>query len=302
MIFDGIVLVNKPMGMTSHDVVNKIRRFYGTKKVGHTGTLDPMATGVMAVLIGRATKAADMLLSENKSYVAGMRLGITTDTGDITGTVLSSSDDIPNEASVLDCLLKFKGDIKQVPPMYSALKVGGKKLCDLARQGIEVERNARDVTIHSIDGKKVGERDYILEVHVSKGTYIRTLCEDIGKALGCGAAMSSLERTGTGGFTLGMCHTLEEIEKMTEEERWSLLLPLSELFSELPSLRLSEFFTHLAASGNEIYQKKVKTNFEIGERVAFYTHKGVFFALGEVKEYSDGSAIKPIKQFELNVK
>ena len=225
MNVDGVILINKPMGITSHDVVGRIRRLYGTRKVGHTGTLDPMATGVMAVLIGRATKASDFILAEDKKYIAGLTLGLRTDTLDTTGSVISSSNNIPTQEQFMNCLEKFRGRILQIPPMYSALKVDGKKLCDLARQGIEVERKGREIEIYSLEAERVSHKEYKLEVYCSKGTYIRTLCDDIGNALGCGGVMNSLERTASGSFKLEDCHTLEEIEGMTVEERWGLVLP-----------------------------------------------------------------------------
>ncbi|MBE6543381.1 MAG: tRNA pseudouridine(55) synthase TruB [Ruminococcaceae bacterium] len=299
MNVDGVILINKPMGITSHDVVGKIRKLYGTRKVGHTGTLDPLATGVMAVLIGRATKAADFVLAEDKAYVAGLRLGLRTDTLDITGNIVASSENIPSENEVLACIEKFQGKIMQTPPMYSALKVDGQKLCDLARKGIEVERHAREVEIFSINANKVSEREYTLRVACSKGTYIRTLCDDIGASLGCGGVMSSLQRTASGTFRLDACHTLEEIEALSLEERWSLVEPTETLFADLPRVQLPDFFAKLASSGNEIYQKKIKTKYNTGEYVGLYKENGVFFAVGQVKEYEAGSAIKPVKQFLL---
>ncbi|MBO5744725.1 MAG: tRNA pseudouridine(55) synthase TruB [Clostridia bacterium] len=297
MNVDGVVLINKPEGITSHDVVGKMRKLYQTRKVGHTGTLDPLATGVMAVLIGRATKAADFVIADNKSYKAELILGITTDTLDVTGNVLSTSDDIPTEAEFMACLDKFRGVINQVPPMYSALKVDGQKLCDLARKGIEVERQARQIEIFSIEAEKKSEREYTLDVSCSKGTYIRTLCDDIGACLGCGAAMKALQRTASGNFKLESCYTIEQIQEMTPEERQSILLPTQKLFDHLPKVRLGEFFSRLASTGNEIYQKKIKTSYDIGEYVGLYDQLGEFFAVGQVKEYEQGTAIKPIKQF-----
>ena len=297
MIVDGVVLINKPQGITSHDVVSRIRRFYGTRKVGHTGTLDPLATGVMAVLIGRATKAADFILAEDKSYVAKMRLGLRTDTLDITGEVLEKSEDIPTEEKFASALEGFRGKILQVPPMYSALKVDGQKLCDLARRGAVVERQARGIEIYSLGYEKISEGEYRLFVDCSKGTYIRSLCDDIGNALGCGATMTSLERTASGNFKLENSYTLEQIEQMTEEEKQEIVLPTEDLFAQYPAVRLSEFFARLAASGNEIYQKKIKTEYNIEQYIRLYDNKGVFFAIGQVREYEDGSAIKPLKQF-----
>ena len=226
---DGILLVHKPAGITSFDVVARIRRLYGTKKVGHTGTLDPMATGLLGVLVGRAVKASEFLTEKDKEYIAGLRLGLTTDTEDTTGKTLTESDDIPPKETVLETAKTFVGDIMQVPPLYSALKVNGQKLVDLARQGITVEREARPITIYALDIDGDG-KDYTMRVACSKGTYIRTLCADIGAKLGCGGAMSSLIRTKAGIFDLENAYTLEALEAMTPEERYAKLLPTELLF------------------------------------------------------------------------
>jgi tRNA pseudouridine55 synthase len=295
----GVLIVNKHMGATSHDIVNKIRRLYGTKKVGHTGTLDPMATGVLVVLVGRAAKAAEFLSADRKSYLATLRLGITTDTEDTTGQVLTSTEQLPDEEAVKEAVGRFIGNIKQIPPMYSALKVGGKKLCDLARQGIVIEREARDITIHKIECKKINDCDYSLLVDCSAGTYIRTLCADIGASLGCGGAMASLERCAAGEFHISASHTTEELEAMTEEERISLLLPIESLFSELPRVTLDPFYEKLSRNGCEIYQKKIRTSYQSGTKVQMYGKVSGFYALGQVFDYEDGSAIKSIKMFDV---
>lgn len=294
----GVIILDKPAGMTSHDCVNKIRKLYNTKKVGHTGTLDPMATGVLPILVGRAAKTAEYLSAEDKTYVAGLRLGITTDTEDTTGTVLTESDNIPDEATVLEVCKGFVGEIMQTPPMYSALKVGGKKLVDLAREGITVERKARPITVHSLDVVRTDSTNYILSVHCSKGTYIRTLCADIGAKLGCGGAMSSLNRAASGPFTLSDAVTLEELGCKDYDERVSMLRPVEELFSDLAKVKLPPFFEKLSRDGNEIYQKKIQTSYPVGTRVRLYGKDG-FYALGEVRDYKDGSAIKVIKLFSL---
>ena len=295
----GVILLNKPAGFTSHDCVNKIRRLFNTKKVGHTGTLDPMATGVLPILIGRAAKASDLLVCDDKKYRAGIKLGITTDTEDTSGNILTETDKIPSPDEVLAVCREFVDDIKQVPPMYSALKVDGQKLVDLARKGVTVEREARPITIYSLDVESTDcESGYILTVHCSKGTYIRTLCADIGARLGCGAAMSSLERLASGGFELEKCITLGELEEMDYGARCALLRPVESLFADLPAVKLSPFFEKLARSGCEIYQKKIGTAFHLGDRVRVYGVGG-FFALGEVRDFTDGSAVKVIKLFEL---
>ncbi|MBQ9511540.1 MAG: tRNA pseudouridine(55) synthase TruB [Clostridia bacterium] len=291
----GILLVNKPSGITSHDVVGKIRKLYGTRKVGHTGTLDPMATGLMAVLIGRAVKASDLIVSDDKRYIAGMRLGITTDTADITGNILSRNDFVPDRCDVINTVNSFVGRYMQVPPMYSAIKIGGKKLYELAREGKTVEIEPRELYIYKI-GVEGDTRDYTLDVHCSKGTYIRTLCEDIGKKLGCGAVMSSLCRVSTGSFSLHDAKTLDEIEQMTIKQRKELLIPVENLFLTLPSVALGSFYTKLCLNGCEIYQKKIGTSFDVDEKVRVYSD-GVFLGLGEVKNYPDGTAVKLAARF-----
>ncbi len=296
----GVLLVHKHKGVTSHDIVNKVRRLYGTRRVGHTGTLDPMATGVLVVLVGRAAKAAEYLVSDQKRYRAVMRLGITTDSEDITGNVLSETKDLPNAEQVIKTCQKFVGNIPQIPPMYSALKVQGQKLVDLARQGITVERQAREITIFSLSCTPCENgSDYILDVLCSSGTYIRTLCADIGKALCCGAVMAELERTETGGFSLEESHTIEELQSKDEAELRSLLIPTEALFDSLPKVSLPAFYERLFRSGCEIYQKKIGTSLTENTRVRVCREDGSFFALGEVREYEEGSAIKSIKLFEL---
>ena len=295
----GVLIVNKHEGVTSHDIVFKIRRLFSTKKVGHTGTLDPMATGVLVVLIGRAAKAAEYLVSDRKRYSAKLKLGITTDTEDTTGEILTKSEEIPTADEVIAAAESFLGEYDQIPPMYSALKVGGKKLCDLARQGVTVEREARRITIHAIKCEPTEERDvFALDVTCSSGTYIRTLCADIGKKLGCGGAMASLERTETGGFSIAQAKSIADLEAMSEEERVSLLIPTESLFMTLPEVKLPEFYEKLSRSGCEIYQKKIGTHHAVGERVRL-SGKGGFFALGEVREYESGTAIKSIKLFDI---
>lgn len=295
----GVLIINKHAGVTSHDIVNKIRRLYSTARVGHTGTLDPMATGVLVVLVGRAAKAAEYLVSDTKGYRAALKLGLTTDTEDTTGNILSVCENIPSSDEVARVCLTFVGKQKQIPPMYSALKVGGQKLCDLARRGVSVDREARDIEIFSIGLSATGSNDiFTLDVICSSGTYIRTLCADIGEALGCGGAMASLERTEAGGYTIDQSVTIVELEQMSFDERIARLIPTESLFSSLPKVELPPFYEKLCRSGCEIYQKKISTAYDIGQRVRFYGANG-FFALGEVRDYPDGSAIKSIKMFEL---
>ena len=274
----GILIVNKPVGMTSHDVVGRARRLFGTRRVGHTGTLDPLASGVLVILIGRAAKAAEYLVCDEKSYRATMRLGLTSDTEDITGSLVTSDAPLPSRDAVLTATRAFIGEIEQVPPMYSALKVDGQKLYDLARRGITVERKARPITIHALTVTPTdAPSDYRLDVTCSAGTYIRTLCADIGTSLGCGAVMATLERTAAGGFSLDAAHTLEEIGAMSETERLACLLPTESLFATLPEVRLPAFYERLYRSGCEIYQKKIGTRHELGTRVRVCSADGKFF-------------------------
>ena len=298
MDVSGIVVINKHAGVTSNDIVIKLRRLFGTRQVGHTGTLDPMATGVLPVLIGRAVKASENITAENKRYTAHLRLGITTDTEDTTGTVLSETKEIPAEEDVLAVCSAFVGDILQTPPMYSALKVNGRKLVDLAREGITVERQARSITIHSLHAMQLEEDLYELDVCCSKGTYIRTLCADIGAKLGCGGAMARLTRTESGPFSLAESYTIDQLEAMSETERAACIIPLEKFFLDCPAVDLPAFYARLARNGCEIYQKKIRTDLPAGTAVRM-VHDGVFFALGQVRDYPDGSAIKAIKIFVL---
>ena len=297
---NGVLIVNKPEGITSHDVVGKIRKLYGTRKVGHTGTLDPLATGVLVVLLGRAAKAAEYLVADRKAYIARLTLGLTTDTEDITGKILTQSNDIPTRDAVMSACGGFLGRIKQIPPMYSALKVDGKKLYDLAREGIEVERAARDIEIFRLDCTPTDKaNEYELYVECSSGTYIRTLCADIGAHLSCGGVMSALHRVRAGGFDIENSHTLEELEALDTDARYNLLAPTESLFADLESVKLPVFYEKLCRSGCEIYQNKIGTKLEVGTRVRLYGANGEFFALGEVREYENGTAIKAIKTFSL---
>ncbi len=296
----GVIILRKPKGMTSHDCVNKLRRLYNTKKVGHTGTLDPMATGVLPILIGRAAKASDLVTAGDKTYRALLKLGLVTDTEDTTGTTLKTSDSIPSEAEVRAVVADFVGEISQVPPMYSALKVNGQKLVDLARRGVTIEREARRIRIYSAELEPTALSDeYYLTVSCSKGTYIRTLCADIGERLGCGGCMAELERLASGGFSLEASISLEELEALEPSERLELLRPVETLFSELPELLLPPFYEKLSRNGCEIYQKKLGSELPIGAWVRLCGKNG-FFALGEVGEYEGGSAVKAIKLFELD--
>ncbi len=296
----GVLCIDKDAGCTSFDVVAAVRRLYGTKKVGHTGTLDPMATGVLVVLVGRAAKAAEYLGSDSKRYTAQLQLGITTDTEDTTGKILTQSDALPTEAQVAQAVASFLGEQMQTPPMYSAIKVGGQKLVDLARQGVSVERTARPITVHSITcaPTEADKGRYALEVHCSKGTYIRTLCADIGARLGCGGAMAALRRTQSGHFSLAQCHTVSALTAMSVQQRLGALLPLEKLFSDLPRVVLPPFFAHLALCGCVIYQKKIATDLACGTTLTLWDEQG-FFALAQAQQYEGQSVLRPIKQFRI---
>lgn len=295
----GILCVNKPIGFTSHDVVNKLRRLYNTKKVGHTGTLDPMATGVLIVLIGRAVKASEYLMSQKKAYVAGLKLGLTSDTEDISGKILTRSDDLPSKDEVFAACREFVGEIMQIPPMYSALKVNGKKLVDIARSGETIEREARPINVHRLDCECVNEEsgDYLLSVECSKGTYIRTICADIGSRLGCGGLMSSLERRENCGFSINESHTLSEIESLSIEERNSLLIPIEKAFFDYTRLDLVPFYANLAKNGVKLFASKVAAGATLGEKFTLY-EDGTFFAIAEAVTNADGeTVIRVMKQF-----
>ena len=294
----GIVIVYKKEGMSSHTATAKLRRLLGANKTGHTGTLDPLAEGVLPILVERGVKASEYVTSEDKHYRTTMLLGITTDTEDITGEVLTKCDTLPTEDEVYRAVASMVGDSYQTPPMYSAIKVGGKKLYNLAREGVTVEREARPITVFSIDCRKLSESEYTLDVHCSKGTYIRTLCADIGASLGCGGVMKTLLRTECAGYTLEDAYTLDEIEAMTDEEKNSIIHPIEELFSKHKRVTLPPFFARLARCGVEIYLKKISFSAELGEKVTLYDENG-FFALGEVRSFEGGNAIKPIKQFDI---
>jgi tRNA pseudouridine55 synthase len=253
----GFVFLDKDEDMTSFFAASRLRRIFGTKKVGHTGTLDPMATGVLLVLVGRAVKASEFLTATEKTYLAKIKLGITTDTEDTSGNILTRSDDIPTREKILSVLPSFTGDIMQTPPMYSALKVGGKKLVDLARSGIEVEREAREITVSSLELLDGEGDEYTLKITCSKGTYIRTLCKDIGDALSCGGAMSYLRRVSNGSFDISECYTFEKLEEMTLEERFDALIPVERFFEDSKIVMLPPFYERLAKNGAHIFIDKI---------------------------------------------
>lgn len=294
----GILVLDKPSGFTSHDAVSKMRKLFDTRQIGHTGTLDPMATGVLPILCGRAVKASEYLSAHDKAYEATFLLGKISDTGDTDGEVRDTGAPIPDESAVLAAVSAMVGSRMQTPPMTSAIKVNGKKLLDYQRAGETVEVAPRPIEIYFAAAKRVSDIAYSLSLSVSKGTYVRTVITEIGETLGCGAVMSSLRRTMSGAFDLSTAHTFEELETMEPSARAALLLPLESAFSDLGSLTLQPFFARLCRNGCEIYQKKIGTKLPVGTRVRLCDASG-FFGIGEVREYEKGSAIKMVKLFSL---
>ena len=294
----GIIPLKKGENITSFFAVNKVRRLVGEKKAGHTGTLDPNATGVLPIAMGGATRFIELLPTHKKAYKSTFKTGFRTDTLDIWGTVTETFDKKASFDEVLKAVEGFKGEIMQLPPMYSALKKDGVRLYELARQGKEVERTPRKCEIYQLKAERINDEEYSLYCECSAGTYIRTLCADIGAALGCGGVMSALMRTECAGFSLEDAHTLEQIEALSEEEREKVILPVEVVFEKYKKITLPPFFTRLARCGVEIYLKKINVNAKVGERFTLYDESG-FYALGEVREFEDGPAIKPIKQFDV---
>lgn len=281
----GIIIINKPAGWTSMDVCAKLRGIFHEKRVGHAGTLDPMATGVLPVFVGQATKAVSFAESGEKEYLARLRLGLTTDTQDTTGTVLSELPVTVTEEDLRAVLPRFTGEIEQIPPMYSAVKVQGRKLYELARKGAEVERKPRAVTIFALELlEQTGKNEYALRVRCSKGTYIRTLCHDIGAVLGCGGAMSALERTMAAGFTLSEAVTLEQVQAQKE----ALLRPTDSLFRSYGAYHIADAETERRCRcGNP-----VRSDVENGiYRV--YGMDGSFLALSR----AEGGVLTAIRNF-----
>ena len=245
---NGIVIIDKPQGWTSQDVTARLRRVFNTKRIGHGGTLDPMATGVLPVFVGRATRGVEFFEHAEKIYEATLRLGITTDTEDITGTVLQEREVSISEKEFMDILPKFRGKIQQIPPMYSALKVNGQKLYELARKGKEVERKPREIEIHELTCLEFSGNTARLRVHCSKGTYIRTLCKDIGEALGCGGCMAALRRVSAGEYAIEEAVPLETLLETDTPEEY--LRPVDSMFRNHPSVTLTEKQETRCRNGN----------------------------------------------------
>ena len=245
---DGIIIIDKPQDWTSQDVTAKLRGVFQTRRIGHGGTLDPMATGVLPVFVGRATRGVEFFEHAEKTYETVLQLGITTDTEDVTGTVLEQRPVSVTEQQVIAVLEQFKGEIQQIPPMYSAIKINGQKLCDLARRGKEVERTPRTITIHALDFLGMEDSRVRLRVHCSKGTYIRTLCKDIGAALGCGGCMAVLRRVSAGSYTIAEAIPLAQIVESKNPAQF--LRGVDTMFAQHPAVTLTEKQALRCRNGN----------------------------------------------------
>ena len=282
---DGIVIVDKPQGWTSQDVTARLRRVFGTRRIGHGGTLDPMATGVLPVFVGRATRAVEFFEHAEKTYETVLRLGITTDTEDMTGTVLTEENVSFTEEQLQETLAAFRGEILQVPPMYSALKVNGQKLCDLARKGKTVERQPRPITIHELTLVERGENTLRLRVRCSKGTYIRTLCKDIGEKLGCGGCMESLRRVAAGEYTVDEAVPLQTLLDTEEPEKY--LRGVDTMFRNYPAVTLTANQETRCRNGNAFSVSLAPGTYRA------YSQDGEFLMLAKV----DGGVMSTIKSF-----
>lgn len=297
-MYHGMINVYKEKGFTSHDVVAKLRGITGQKKIGHTGTLDPDAVGVLPVCLGSATKLCDMLTDKDKEYVAVFRLGMVTDTQDISGRVLEERKVDLSEEEVREAVYAFRGNIQQIPPMYSALKVNGRKLYELAREGKVVERAARPVSVYEIEILQENMPEFTIRVRCSKGTYIRTLCHDIGQKLGCGAVMVSLKRTAAGSFTLEQAHTLLELQQLAEEGRLQeVILPVEDNFKDLPVITVREEGMKGLLNGNQLKREEVCP--EAGKlpegQVRVHSADGRFFGVYAYR--SERELFCPVKLF-----
>ena len=272
---DGIVIVDKPQSWTSQDVVSKLRGVYKTRRIGHGGTLDPLATGVLPVFVGRATRGVEFFEHAEKTYETVLRLGVTTDTEDITGTVLEEKPVAVTEKQLEAVLQQFRGDILQVPPMYSAIKINGQKLYDLARKGKEVDRQARPVTIFKLECLSFDGTAARLLVHCSKGTYIRTLCKDIGAALGCGGCMEALRRVSAGSYTLEQAVSLQALIESDDPGKY--LIPVDSMFGKYEAVKLTPKQTLRCRNGNSFSVDLVDGTYRA------YSPEGEFLMLAKVE-------------------
>lgn len=289
----GIICINKPQEFTSFDVVAVMRGCFHTKKVGHGGTLDPMATGVLPVFVGGATKAVDIIPDSDKSYRAGFRLGCTSDTQDIWGKLTAKECSPVQQSELLSALDTFRGDIMQIPPMYSALKVNGQKLCDLARKGIEIEREPRPITVSRLELTEFDGTDGVIEVDCSSGTYIRTLIHDIGAAVGTGAVMTSLCRTRACGFDIAQCHTIEEVRSADEETLRSWLLPTEEVFSCYERVDLNDVQQRMYLNGVRLDADRLSKKPSADRHCAVFGG-GRFFGIARINAENELESVKRI--------
>lgn len=299
---NGIINIYKEKGFTSHDVVAIVRKTLNEKKVGHTGTLDPQAEGVLPVCIGKGTKVADYIMAERKSYKSILKLGITTTTEDATGEVVEEKKVIFDENKITEAVNSFKGEYFQVPPMYSAIKVNGKKLYELAREGKEIERKARKITIFDIRIVRFLPPDSIeIEVDCSKGTYIRTLCADIGSKLACGAHMSTLLRTASGEFKLNSAVTISRLKELAQQNLVKeILLPIDTALKQYNKVFIAQKAAKLLYNGCKIYNyffESVQRDIILGEKILAYDSNGSFIGIYEAQQdkENDRLCIKPLK-------
>ena len=297
-MINGILNVYKEAGFTSHDVVAKLRGICRQKKIGHTGTLDPEAVGVLPVCLGSGTKLCDMLTDKSKEYEAVLLLGQVTDTQDVTGTVLEEHEVTVDEEQAVEAIRSFVGAYEQIPPMYSALKVNGKRVYVLARAGKGVERKGRPVEIHSIEILSVSLPEITFRVACSKGTYIRTLCHDIGQKLGCGGTMKSLKRTRVGIFTIDGALKLSQLEELAAQGRLEeKVIPVEAMFTELPALTVKDAFARLIENGNAFYPGQAEESVRTpdGGQVRVYDRKGRFYGIYAFSEEKE--RYQPVKMF-----
>ena len=287
----GFLILDKPEGITSFTAARIVRRVTGEKKAGHTGTLDPMATGVLPVALGHATRFIELLPSHDKGYRASFRLGETTDTLDITGKTLTVCDAVPDESAVIASFESFRGNIEQLPPMYSAIQKDGKRLYELARQGIEVEREKRNVTIYNLTYISHNENEYVIDVKCSKGTYIRSLISDIGEYLGCGAVMTSLRRTLSNGFPIEEAHTEEQLKNADDPSVF--LIPVDKALDAYPALTVSDAQARRFSNGGELDAKRIHRKLT-DSLYRMYSPSGAFLGLGEYTENDMAIKVKRV--------
>ena len=298
-MYHGIINVYKEAGYTSHDVVARLRGICGQKKIGHTGTLDPDAVGVLPVCLGNGTRLCDMLTDRRKEYVATLRLGMMTDTQDISGKILEEREVLVSPPEVRKVILSFLGDSMQIPPMYSALKVNGKKLYELAREGKKVERAARPITVYGIEVLQEEHPEYVFKVECSKGTYIRTLCHDIGEQLGCGAVMTKLIRSRVGEFEIEKAHTLDELQSLADQGILSrAIVPVEMMFEDYPALVVKESSHKVIQNGNQLKKEDFLENTEEiadGKEIRVYSHQNIFFGIYRYEKRR--KLFSPVKMF-----